>query len=50
MRLSCVNTSNEYVTEGEPKGGVREANEAPVPCLQPMAGKFNETGLVRRLG
>ena len=31
MPPSCVNTGNENVTNGEPKGGVREAVADPFP-------------------
>jgi hypothetical protein len=30
MPTSCVNTGNENVTKGEPKGGVREAVANPL--------------------
>ncbi len=41
MPPSCVNTGNENVTNGEPKGGVREAVAGPLPPPQ-----THGTGLV----
>src|SRR5882762_3205827 len=43
MPPSCVNTGNKNVTEGEPKGGGREAVPAPTP-------QTHAIGLAERLG
>ncbi len=41
MPPSCVNTGNENVTNGEPKGGVREAVAGPLPPQTHGTGLVN---------